>query len=137
MFKRKKAVEGNQKVRNATPTEFDGIKFRSKIEAFTYNALKKENISVEYEKHRFTLLPSFKFNDATNRAITLTPDFVGDGFVIECKGFPNDAFPLKWKLFQYWLSYMKPDTKLYLVHTQKEVLECLNQIKISTLCQKC
>ena len=28
------------------------------------------------------------------RAITYTPDFIGDGFIIECKGRPNESLPL-------------------------------------------
>lgn len=125
----------NRKVKNATPNVSDGIKFRSKLETFTYNALKEANLKAEYEKHKFTLLPTFKYGDNLNRAITYTPDFVGEDFVIEVKGFPNDAFPLKWKLFQYWLSYMKPDTKLFIVHSQKEVLSVINQLKQQKLCQ--
>lgn len=128
-------IKRNKKVKNATETMSNDIKFRSKLEAFTYNQLLKENIPVKYEKYRFTLLPSFKFGDTTNRAITYTPDFVGENFIIECKGFPNDAFPLKWKLFQYWLSYVEPNTKLYLVHTQKEVLSLIPQLKQQLLCQ--
>lgn len=36
MKRQKKKKEG--KVRNATPTEYDGIKFRSKLEMYTYKS---------------------------------------------------------------------------------------------------
>ena len=45
----------NKKVRNATKQEIDGIVFRSKLEAYTYQKLKEAGISAEYEQHRYTL----------------------------------------------------------------------------------
>ena len=32
--------------------------------------------------------------------IKYTPDFEGKDFIIECKGRPNDTFPLRWKMFK-------------------------------------
>lgn len=85
----KKAKKG--KVRNATPLTYEGIKFRSKLEVFTYKLLKKNNIKADYEKYKFTLLDSFRYNNEAVRKMTYTPDFVGKEFVIECKGHANDA----------------------------------------------
>ena len=45
-------VSGNKpnvKVKNATRVEYDGIKFRSKLEAKTYQRLKEEGFNFEYE----------------------------------------------------------------------------------------
>ena len=36
----------NTKVRNATPTEYDGIKFKSKLEAYCYKQLKENSIII-------------------------------------------------------------------------------------------
>lgn len=44
------------RVRNATPNEYDGIKFRSKLETYTYKKLKESKIKCEYETHRYELL---------------------------------------------------------------------------------
>lgn len=71
--------------------------------------------------HRYELLPAFEFNKKKYRAITYLPDFVGNGFVIECKGFPNDSWPLREKLFNFYLYNNSPNVDFYIVHTQKEV----------------
>lgn len=119
----------NKKVKNATKIEVDGILFRSKLEAYTYKKLKEANIDAEYEMHRYTLLPAFTFNDKNYRAMTYLPDFVGNGFIIECKGFPNDSWPLREKLFNYYLSTHTPEIKFYIVRTQKEVDELIKELK--------
>ena len=119
----------NKKVKNATKIEVDGILFRSKLEAYTYKKLKQANIDAEYEMHRYTLLPAFTFHGNKVRAITYLPDFVGKDFIIECKGFPNDAFPLKEKLFKRLLVDISPNCMYYVVHTQKEVNTLVEQLK--------
>lgn len=119
----------SQKIKNATPNILDGIKFRSKLETYTYKKLKEANISAEYEQHKYELLPAFTFNGKKYRPITYLPDFVGNNFVIECKGFPNDVFPLKAKLFNYYLYKYMPDTNYYIVHTQKQVDELIKKLK--------
>ena len=121
-IKRKKG-----KVKNATPNEYDGIKFRSKLETYTYKKLKEANIYSEYEQHRYELLPAFTFQGNKVRAITYLPDFVGENFIIECKGFPNEAWPLREKLFKYYLRDTK--YKFYIVHTQKEIDKLISELK--------
>lgn len=119
----------NKKIKNATPIEADGIKFRSKLELYTYKKLKEANIMTEYEQHRYELLPAFVFHGKKVRAITYLPDFVGKGFIIECKGFSNDAFPLRKKLFEFWLSVHEPETQYHIVRTQKEVDQLVETLK--------
>ena len=67
------------------------------------------------------------------RPITYLPDFVGRGFIVECKGLMGDSFPLRWKLFKYYLHKHHAKTKLYLVRNHKDVdnmiTELLSQIK--------
>lgn len=119
----------NKKIKNATPIEADGIKFRSKLELYTYKKLKEANIVTEYEQHKYELLPAFIFHGKKIRAITYLPDFVGKGFIIECKGFANDAFPLRKKLFEFWLSVHEPETQYHVVRTQKEVDQLVETLK--------
>ena len=120
MKRQKKKKEG--KVRNATPTEYNGIKFRSKLEVYTYKKLREAEISADYEQHRFELLPAFvALSGKKYRAMTYLPDFVGKDFIIECKGFPTDSWPLRKKLFEYALVRDKLKYNFYEVHTQKEV----------------
>ena len=119
MKRQKKKKEG--KVRNATPTEYDGIKFRSKLEMYTYKKLREARINADYEQHRFELLPAFvALSGKKYRAITYLPDFVGKDFIIECKGFPNESWPLRKKLFEYALVRDNLKYDFYEVHTQKE-----------------
>lgn len=126
-MKRKK--KSQSKVRNATPNEYNGIKFRSKLETYTYKKLKEANIIADYETHRYELLPAFTFNDRKYRPMTYLPDFVGKNFIIECKGYPNEAWPLREKLFRYYLYSNKLDIDFYVVHTQKEVDELIKKLK--------
>lgn len=119
----------NKKIKNATPIEADGIKFRSKLELYTYKKLKEANIVTEYEQHKYELLPAFVFHGKKIRAMTYLPDFVGKGFIIECKGFANDAFPLRKKLFEFWLSVHEPETQYHVVRTQKEVDQLVENLK--------
>lgn len=135
-MKQKKKTKSKGLVKNATPNTFDGIKFRSKLETYTYKKLKEAKIYAEYEKHKFELLPAFTFHGSRVRAITYLPDFVGENFIIECKGFPNDAFPLKEKLFKYLLLSISPDIVYYVVHTQKQVDELIEKLKNENMCNK-
>lgn len=120
MKRQRKKKEG--KIRNATPIEYDGIKFRSKLEMYTYKKLREVRINADYEQHRFELLPAFvALSGKKYRAMTYLPDFVGKNFIIECKGFPNESWPLRKKLFEYALVRDNLKYDFYEVHTQKEV----------------
>lgn len=61
--------------------------------------------------------------------MTYLPDFVGNGFIIECKGFGNDAWPLREKLFKYYLSNNMPNIKFYVVRNQKEVDKLVTELR--------
>lgn len=123
------------KVKNATPNKYDGVKFRSKLETYTYKKLKEAKINADYEQHRFQLLPAFQYGNKKYRPMTYLPDFVGKDFVIECKGFPNEAWPLREKLFNYFLYQNNSNLKFYVVHTQKEVDALIDNLKNNKLCQ--
>jgi len=138
------------KIKNATKVTQDGLTFRSKLELYTYNKLKENNIKFEYETKRFTLIDKFvypknsyesykskgskKFDKRSNniRSMTYLPDFVNekDKWIIEVKGFANDSFPLRWKIFKY-ITKSNPYT-LFLPSNAKEVdetIKILNNIK--------
>ena len=65
------------------------------------------------------------------RAITYTPDFLcpDRAWIIECKGYANDRFPLKWKMFKKLLKETNPNCKLFVPKNQKQVLETIEIIK--------
>jgi len=142
--RRKKGT--NRKVKNAVSTTYKGIKFRSKLELFTYRKLEEAGIKSEYEKNTFVLMDGFYFNGTSiepkkdktfvpntvkTRAITYTPDFVDINrkWIIEVKGFANDVFPIKWKLFKKYLHDNGFEFVLFLPKNQRQVLETVEKIK--------
>ena len=127
MVRKRTKKEG--KVKNATPTQLDGIKFRSKLEAYTYKKLKEAEVKAEYEPIHFELIPKFEYQGEKVRAMTYLPDFVGKDFIIECKGLIGDSFPLRWKIFKYTLMKQNSNYKLYLVRNQKQVDELVKKLK--------
>ena len=52
--------------------------------------------------------------------IRYTPDFIGEEFIIECKGRANDTFPMRWKLFKKLVKDKLPHVTLYKPQNQKE-----------------
>jgi hypothetical protein len=116
------------KVKNATAVDAYGIHFRSKLELYTDEAFMKAGIPVKYEPKHFTLLKSFEYMGQKIRPITYLPDFVGRGFIVECKGLMGDSFPLRWKLFKYYLYKHHAKTKLYLVRNHKDVDEMIQEL---------
>jgi len=60
--------------------------------------------------------------------IKYTPDFIGDGFIIECKGRANESFPIRWKLFKAYVHKHLPNVTLYKPQNQKECEETVNLI---------
>lgn len=146
---RRKKRKYNKKVRNATATTFNGIKFKSKLEKFTYQCLKVAGIPFQYEKVRFTIIDKFKYTGeciekkkskgknvfikASNNIsqATYLPDFVNleQGWIIECKGLRTEAFNLRWKIFKNRLAKEKKSYDLYMPGTQKHIMEVVEILK--------
>jgi len=138
------------KIKNAHALEANGLKFKSKLELYTYNSLLNYGITdFQYEEVKFELLEQFettfdsyevkknKSYEPANksiRSISYTPDFTrldekGKGWIIECKGYPNDAFPLKWKWFKQHLMENDFEVTLYKPNNQANVLKTIELIK--------
>lgn len=121
------------RVKNATKVDKYGLHFRSKLECYTYEAFMKAGIPVEYEPKHFTLLEKFEYNKEKIRSITYLPDFIGTykgkKFIVECKGLIGDSFPLRYKLFKYYLKKHRSKARLFLVRNHKQVDEMINDIK--------
>ncbi len=120
----------NKKVRNATPLRYDGIDFKSKLEVYCYKQLQKYKLKPEYEKITFEIIPSFTYNGEKVRKMTFTPDFVGKDYVVECKGYANESFPLRWKIFKYHLLTKNIAYDLYLPHNPREIDEVVEKLLI-------
>jgi len=131
----------------AKKISYDGIKFASGLERYTYMALKKEKLFEGYENENYQLIEGFHFKNESyekqangkgeyiNRGnkkilgIKYTPDFVGKDYIIECKGRANESFPLRWKLFKLWLTKNNIGKTLYKPQNQKEVDQTIRLIK--------
>ena len=134
----------------AKKISYDGHNFASGLERYMYMGLKKAKIKAKYEGETFVLINGFHFEnesyerqanskgDFTNRGskrilpIKYTPDFIGEDFIIECKGRPNESFPIRWKLFKKLMTEQFPGYVLFKPQNQKEcdrVVEIILQKK--------
>ena len=131
----------------------DGIKFASGLEKHMYMALKKARIKAAYEGETFVLIDGFMFesssyerqangkNDMIDRGnkkilpIKYTPDFIGDDFIIECKGRANESFPMRWKLFKRYVNEHLKGVTLNKPQNQKECEAVINLIKEKRKCK--
>lgn len=145
----------NKKILNATNSAIGNISFKSKLEASVYKTLVEHGFSPQYESQRFVLWKGSKINDiyytkgsdghlkADNskiRDITYTPDFIFkvDNYVIiiEVKGYENDVFPIKKKLFIDLLGTMnninsvggEPLYKYFEIFSKRQLLEAIDEI---------
>lgn len=116
-FLRKKGINQNLKPKvfkknkyNNQKTTIDGITFDSKKEADYYCQLKllKQSGGIKDFglQQRYELLPTFKKNGTTYRAISYIADFVieyndGTTEVVDIKGVETKDFKIKKKLFEY------------------------------------
>lgn len=139
----------NKKIKNASPLEFDGIFFKSKLEKMIYQTLRENNLPVEYEPQKFIIWEGFRptvpfyDKDKTTRmlklekkkiiSISYTPDFVfryNDCLIIiEAKGMENDRFYLKKKMFRKWLENNEPKSIYFEIYTKKQLLQAIDIIK--------
>ena len=132
---------------NATKVKYDNILFASKLEVYCYKRLKEEGLFKHYEYEKFTIIDSFTLSNrsyersangkgefidrgsAKIRAITYTPDFTGETYIIECKGRANDTFPIRWKLFKRHLNEVGDERTLYKPQNQREIDLVIELIK--------
>ncbi len=132
----------------AKKTTVDGIKFASGLEAYMYKALKAAKIKAKYEGETYVIVDQFIFDQSSIercangrgemkergfkklQSIKYTPDFIGENFIIECKGRANESFPIRWKLFKSYVSNNLKGYTLYKPQNQKEcdkVIELINE----------
>lgn len=142
-------MEKNKKVKNATSKEFDGITFRSKIECDVYKALKEAGLNPRYEERRIILTPLLKpvnvkrfyhvdgkgLQEITDsiRQMTYTPDFFMEydnlHIYIEVKGFSNDSYPLKKKLFLKYLEEQEDVKSIFFeIKNKREIPQLINLV---------
>lgn len=143
------------KVKNVTPKSFNGISYKSSLEAYCAEQLTKHNLPVNYETWKVVLheklesqVVSWEPKSVTNKATKLkirtfgpvsknlrtsvyTPDFVclEQGWVIETKGLRTEAFNLRYRLFKKWLHDNNyHHLTLYMPGNQDEVRQVIQHI---------
>lgn len=139
----------NKKIINASPLEYDGIFFKSKLEKMAYQTLKDQGFPVLYEPKKFIIWEGFRPNvpfynkDASTRMlkmdskkvidISYTPDLMFEYnnhlIIIEMKGFENNTYPLKKKIFRKWLESNYPNSIYFEIFTKKQLLQAIDIIK--------
>lgn len=139
----------NKKIINASPLEYDGISFKSKLEKMAYQTLKEQGFPVLYEPKKFIIWEGFRPNvpfynkDASTRMlkmdskkvidISYTPDLMFEYnnhlIIIEMKGFENNTYPLKKKIFRKWLESNFPNSIYFEIFTKKQLLQAIDIIK--------
>lgn len=143
----------NKKIKNAKSLTYNNIIFKSKLEVMCYKLLLENNFNPLYEYKTFVVWRGFKptipfyeknKKDNTNKLsmnkiidIKYTPDFCftyGNLIVfIEIKGFENDVFYIKKKLFRKYLEklYCQYNIKsLYFeIYNKTQLLDAIEIIK--------
>ena len=133
------------KVKNAKKSSYKGLNFKSNLELHCYKKLEEAKVPVKYEQETFTIFPAMVYplacyegttrklynKGSKIRPITYTPDFVDPKgkFIIETKGYANESFPLRWKLFKKHLKDNNHHYVLFMPRNKKQVDEVVELIK--------
>ena len=96
--------------------------YRSGLEHKLSLYLDELKVIYDYEKVKI------EWEDLAYR--TYTPDFVDPQgrWIIECKGYANERFPLKWKMFKKLLMEREDPPVLFVPRNQKQNIETVKQI---------
>lgn len=143
----------NKKILNATPTDFQGIQFKSQAEKSVFRFLLNNGYNPAYESETFVCWEGFTptvpfFNRRKARGknyyvnylntqdvagVTYTPDIIfiykDTKVIIEVKGFENDVFPLKKKLFRKYLETLNYPVVFAEIFTLKQLREFLAELE--------
>ncbi len=123
-----------ERIQNVRPKEYNGIKYRSTLEADTAKVLSLLNIPFLYEDRKITLLEGFNcpYEETKVRAITYTPDFEiplsnNRKLMLECKGFATPEWKNKRKYLFKYLMEKEPDTMFKEINNcRKDLLKALD-----------
>lgn len=150
----------NRKILNSKEIIYDEIKFRSTLDKVIYKYLKDNNMEFDYEKTVFTLVELHKYEnikvfsplskkskywgEITTKPVNITykPDFIVKStnnevpfYVIEGKGYANDVYPYKKKLFLDYLNRNYKGAYFFEVRNKSQILETIDIIKECNGCR--
>ena len=146
-YKRRRGKPISAKPKKKRDLNFKGTEYKSGLELTMAKLLDAAKIEFKYEPHSFNLIESFDFpfkcyerrgkGDMIDRGgkkvlgIKYTPDFVGRDFIIETKGFANESFPIRWKLFKQLLAKSeKADPDKLIIYKPQKISECEEVVKL-------
>ena len=140
----------NNKVKNAQIIVYNEITFKSKLDLMAYKLLEEKGFNPQYEQNTFIIwqgfkpvVPFFTKNKArqiinNNKKlinITYTPDiyfeYRGYKVIIEMKGFANDVYPIKVKLFRKYIEQLQDSNNylLFELYTKQQLLTAIQIIE--------
>lgn len=150
METQKKRAASNRKIINATPMKVGKIQFKSTTEARVYKTLKESGFDPKYEPVTFTIwkgfYPTVPFLTKDKKgnlvpggtklqSMHYTPDFImkykGYTVIVEVKGFENDVFPYKFKIFRKYMETHSRGGKVILamIYSKKMALQLADYLK--------
>ena len=140
----------NNKVKNAQIIVYNEITFKSKLDLMAYKLLEEKGFNPQYEQNTFIIWQGFKpvvpfftknkarqiiNNDKKLINITYTPDiyfeYQGYKVIIEMKGFTNDVYPIKVKLFRKYIEQLQDSNNylLFELYTKQQLLTAIQIIE--------
>lgn len=144
-YKRKK---GQAIVKSKGKFPFKGIEYNNTFERKMAMLLDEADIPFEFEPKTFMLVEPFVFplvsyerqsnqkglminrGQKKVQGIKYTPDFVGEGFIIETKGYANETFPMRWKLFKNLLTQQGVKTEDLVIFKPQKISELVEVVKL-------
>lgn len=136
----------NKKIKNASPCECYGIKFKSKLELYCYKYFRENGIRLKYEQNKVVLMEGFSpvcnlYIPNSNRDIELSTkkivhitydcdfylEYNDKKIYIESKGLPTDSYKIKKKLFLKQINVV--NSYFFEPHNQEQIRQCYQIIK--------
>lgn len=117
-----KKKKPNAKIKGATKTEVDGIKFDSRLEAYMYKQLKASRLNFDL-KVDIVLQNKFRYGTEAVRELKINIDFVLPwcDLMIDTKGFQTYDGKIKHKLLKH---HLYQQGKVYRIELPKNQKEC-------------
>lgn len=114
---------------NAKPKWYNGVKYRSGLEADCAKLLDDFNIAFQYESFKLELLPKFIYRGKTYQPWTYKPDFViFNDVILEVKGYKNaDNYVNKRKMILKHLLDNNLPYKFYEIYSDSHLRAVLNK----------
>ena len=118
-------------LRNSKSKEYNGVIYKSKLEASFAKILDEYSIPFEYETKKFLLVPTIRYDKETLVSCSYTPDFIlPDNVIIEAKGFPDSKWYLRKRLFiKKYILDNDFEWEFHEVHTVSKLKEFLTEYK--------